>query len=103
MIQKRQITLTDFIRAEKPAISVAVTTITKSPEGVTEYLISLTINSQQHEVFKRYSQFKSFGLALRSLFPRLELPSLPSKFSLYNKTEQRRKGFDNYLREIRDQ
>lgn len=64
------------------------------------YRVVLESEGKTHVVYKRYSQFTEFDNTIKSLFPRIDLPSLPSKFSILNKVEKRREAFNKYLEGI---
>ena len=49
---------------------------------------------------RRYNQFYEFDKTLKYHFPNISFPSLPSKFTIFNKIEHRKKGFNQYLEDL---
>ena len=70
---------------------------TENIQGYTEYKIIAILGNYEHHINRRFSQFKEFDKSLKYHLQGICLPSLPSKFMLMNKTEQRKKGFNLYL------
>jgi hypothetical protein len=64
------------------------------------FRIRATVDSQEYILYRDYAQFKAFRSSLKLQFPKLELPSFPSKFSFINKKESQRKSFDKFLQYI---
>mgnify|MGYP001049144532 FL=1 len=97
---KREISAEKFLTSSPECMSISIESAEKSEEGITEYTVLLTVESLQHLVTRRYNQFYSFDQAVRHQFPRVDLPAFPSKFTIYNKTEQRKKAFHQYMNGI---
>ena len=69
-------------------------------DGAVKYRIRVKLDSTEYIIYRSYKQFKSFYSLLRSKFNRLEFSDFPSKFAVFNKKEQRRKGFDSFLNNL---
>lgn len=100
-MQKREITIDKFLSANPANMIISVESADKNTdEGFTRYLIILLVDQLEHVVYKRFSQFAEFDASVKATFPRVDLPDFPSRFSLYNRTEQRKKSFHTYLNGI---
>lgn len=80
-------------------ISIAVD-LAEEREDVVKYRIRLILDSTEYIIYRDYKNFKTFHSNIRFQFPKLELPSFPSKYALYNIKESRRKSFDKILKSI---
>ena len=80
-------------------ISIAVDLAEERDEQV-KYRIRLILEASEYIVYREYKQFKELYSNLRFQFPKLELPSFPSKYALYNIKESRRKAFNKLLQTI---
>lgn len=81
-------------------ISMQIDSVYKDQSDSVYYQILLTVDSQQFTYGRRYNQFYEFDKTLKYHFPNVSFPALPSKFTLFNKVEMRRKGFNAYLEEL---
>lgn len=85
-----------FISSNPEAIRLSVD-VADRRAAYTEYRISVKVGSIEFTVLRRYKEFESFDSSLKNQFPRVQLPSFPSKITFYNKVEYRRKSFQAYL------
>ena len=86
-----------FCSLQESNIILKIDSTSENIQGYTEYKIIAILGNYEHHINRRFSQFKEFDKSLKYHLQGICLPSLPSKFMLMNKTEQRKKGFNLYL------
>jgi hypothetical protein len=86
-----------FCNALIGSISIKVDSVYQDSSDCVYYKVTLTIEDCTHEVGRRFNQFKEFDKTLRYHFPGTAFPSLPSKFVIFHKIEQRKRGFNAYM------
>lgn len=99
-MENPDLSLEDFYTYDPQQMTIGVTTERTSESGVIEYKIELQFGQVEYICFRRYNQFREFDSILKSAFPRLALPVFPSKFTMVNKKEQRKRVFHTYLNGI---
>ncbi|CAG9315517.1 unnamed protein product [Blepharisma stoltei] len=100
-MQKREIIIDKFLSSNPANMIISVESAEKhAEEGYTQYLIVLSVDHLEHVVYRRFSQFSELNDSIKATFPRVDLPDFPSKFSIYNRIEQRKKLFHGYLNGI---
>ena len=85
-----------FYNAQIGSINITVDSAIENSAGFVEYIVTVIIEEYTHKIGRRYSDFKEFNNILKYHFPDLSFP-MPSKFVLYNKVEQRKKGFNSFM------
>lgn len=88
-----------LMNADIEKISMKVD-LAEERDGVVKYRVRVVLDSNEYIIYREYKQFKAFYKSLRTKFTRLEFSDFPSKFAVFNKKEQRRKGFDSFLRNL---
>jgi hypothetical protein len=81
-------------------ISMKIDSVYKDQYESVYYKIQLTVDSDTFFIGRRYNQFYEFDKTLKFLFRSVSFPSLPSKYTIFNKVELRRKGFNQYLEDL---